>query len=73
MGNYKLTGKFYHRKTFLGQVLYVEIVDRVTGGTPNGRLTVNQTRYKKASQEDAAELIRWFNMLVVEHGIRSNS
>ncbi|MGJ1314385.1 hypothetical protein ACR787_24930 [Sphingobacterium multivorum] len=67
MANYKLTGKFYHRKTIIGMVLYVEIVDRsAIESTPDGHVTYTKVKYKKASEQDASDLIRWFQLLVYE-------
>ena len=70
MSNYKLTGRFYHRKTFLGLILYVEVEDSRTVSTPHGRKLLARKWYKKASEIDAASLVRFVQFLVHPMGYR---
>lgn len=45
MKKYKLTGNYYFKQSFLGQILYVEILTNNT----------SFKYYKKANNEDVAE------------------
>lgn len=67
MRKYKLTGKFYHRKTFLGLILYVEVFVQPFKLPPDeAGVKYRKSEYKKATEEDASELIRLFQMLISE-------